>query len=313
MDLVAFIQAQPVASVIGSIYVSQNYLSAQKRIDSLLKIQTDRWSICISNNDSEDNLVTAYGCLLSVPDDRGRIGISFIHAVESGNELSADRVIILIGRLLSQKTIGHICDLIAGVAKGDVPANDLMGFLTEHFKQNSNSVLSATRHRVSPIKEIQQDCGGASITTWLAMAASHSRSPAPWEIYEEYSSYQTGIVSTISSFSNAKDRYLLSEYLYNINCVFQYDLITIESESQNLIRESTPLEVNPIRHNTKKVKIFNRQVLFFLTAIILILSIASLTNQTMSFKENNLELKNTIADLKNIIADLKTTINSMRR
>jgi hypothetical protein len=138
-------------------YISRNYLDAQRKIDALLETQTARWSICIANNYERDNLVTAYGCLLPIPDDNERIGISFIHAIESGNEISVEQVVVLIGCLLSQKKVERIGDLISGVAQGNISANDLIEFFTSHFRLSSNNLLSSSfsLERV-PIKEIQQ-------------------------------------------------------------------------------------------------------------------------------------------------------------
>ena len=125
--------------------------------------------------------------------------------------------------------------------------------------------------RVTPIKEIQQDCGGASVTTWLAMAASHAASPAPWEIYEEYS-HQTYVMSTISSFVGAKDKYLLSEYLYNTSHICQDNSSIIKLESQDLEEKPSADGIKSSKFNIKIPKLLNPQALLIIITIIMTLN-----------------------------------------
>jgi hypothetical protein len=200
--------------------ISKNYLSAQKRIDAVMETQMERWCFCLTNNYIEDNPVIAYGCLLQIPDDEGRIGISFIHGIESDENIGIDRIVVSIAHLLSQKTINHLSHLISKIARGTVRPEKLHEFLANYFSINSNYPKQFPSHNLNPIKEIQQDCGGASTVTWLAMAISHLDSPAPWEVYEKYS-YQDKVICTVSSFIGAQDKQLLSEYIYKAGHLIQ--------------------------------------------------------------------------------------------
>lgn len=295
---------------IQSKYISQNYLCSQRKIDALLETQTARWSICIANNNVRDDLVTAYGCLLPIPDDKGRIGISFIHAIESGNEMSVEQVVILIGCLLAQKKIGYISNLIGGVAKGNISANELIEFFTNHFRLSSNNLLSPSRSlKRFPIKEIQQDCGGATLTTWLAMATSHADSPAPWEIYEEYS-HQTDTVSTISSLDSAKNIYLLSEYLHISSHTFQNNSIETSPKKK---QKHDPEQITTVNanitnanyHKTKSRKVSVLAKIFVLNLGVMVLIIASLVNQFTFNRQREEELKNMVVEMKYIIKSMR--------
>lgn len=291
--------------------ISRNYLSAQNRIDSLLETQTSRWSVCIINSDANSSLVTAYGCLLPIPDSKGRIGISFIHAIESSNELTIDQVIILIARLLSSRMIGQVNDLIAGVAKGSIPANNLIKFITNHFSEDSNYVMPSSYRKISPIKQIEQDCGGASIATWLAMAVSHLDAPAPWEIYEEYSQ-KTGIVSAISSFIDAKETCLLSEYIYKIGCLSFNESTTADSKLQ-VPQTDSVTDIIVDSGNQKINKRTSLPRIFILIPVVTALIIAGLISQILSLREQNMNLKIVSTEIKETSMELQKIVRSLRR
>jgi hypothetical protein len=158
---------------------------------------------------------------------------------------------------------------------------------------------------------LQQDCGGASLVTWLAMATSHSDSPAPWEIYEEYS-HQTDTVSTISSFDSAKDVYLLSEYIGRMNYMCQNNLNQAKSTQKHDSEERTALAasmagVNPHNKNKnsrKRYSLINK--IFILNLAMMSLTIVSLINQAIFNRQYDEKLKNTIIEIKD-------TIKYMRR
>jgi hypothetical protein len=277
--------------------ISKNYLSAQKRIDTLLDTQTARWCFCSSNNYVDCRPVITYGCLLHVPDDTGRMGVSFIHGIESDEEFRGDQVVVSIAHLFSQKTIDKISLLIARVAKGTVHSGELIEFLTTHFNTKLN-YPPRPLYSINPIKEIRQDCGEASIITWLAMMISHSDIPAPWEIYEEYST-QDKALSILSSLPIAKDKYLLSEYICSIHYMSQNKLTVTEDIGRDpiIVKPSSISGSERIRPG-KNPKLNWRKLLNHLKQdylkialifilIIMTLSIIGLTIQVSSLQEKS--------------------------
>jgi hypothetical protein len=252
---------------------------------------------------------------LPIEDDKGRTGISFIHAIESDENLKIDQVVVSISQLLLQQTIGQLSELIAGVAKGTVTSNFILEFLTVNFqKHHQSSNYSLPKNR--PIKEIKQDCGGASAATWLAMAISHLNSPAPWEIYEEYS-YQTKLVSTVSSFNQATEKYSLSDYLYQIirepelskkssevfkrtpeKPVNSNSKVPPQENNANLTRSVT----HHINHDQASIEQSSSwQVALsigsLIVALISLIFLVSLKNEVASLQKQNAELTNTIESL----------------
>lgn len=95
-----------------------NYLPAQERIDSILETQVSRWHFCASRALPLSRPVLAYGCLLSMEDDKGRKGISFIHAVEIDSMSAAESVLQVICQKLLPENMGEIAWSIGGLAKG---------------------------------------------------------------------------------------------------------------------------------------------------------------------------------------------------
>jgi hypothetical protein len=233
---------------------------------------------------------------LPIEDDKGRTGISFIHAIESDENLKIDQVVVSISQLLLQQTIGQLSELIAGVAKGTVTSNFILEFLTVNFqKHHQSSNYSLPKNR--PIKEIKQDCGGASAATWLAMAISHLNSPAPWEIYEEYS-YQTKLVSTVSSFNQATEKYSLSDYLYQI--IREPELSKKSSEVFKRTPEK-PVNSNSNHDQASIEQSSSWQVALsigsLIVALISLIFLVSLKNEVASLQKQNAELTNTIESL----------------
>ncbi|MCB0210795.1 MAG: hypothetical protein KDJ52_15765 [Anaerolineae bacterium] len=199
---------------IATSVISKNYISAQRRIDSMLNTQISRWNFSISNLYSDEVPIVAYGCQLPIKDDKDRIGVSFIHAIESSENLPIDKIVVHIAQLLLPETIQNITQYLAEIAQGISPPTKIISFLIQKFKfQTINRLKSnGETNYISPIKKIEHDCGGASALAWLSITKSHLDILGPWEIYEEYE-YSKKLVSTLSSCRNAKKTYYLCEYM----------------------------------------------------------------------------------------------------
>lgn len=195
--------------------ISQNYLSAQRRIDNMLKTKVSRWHFSIANLNSHYPPVVAYGCNLSVNDDKGRSGVNFVHALEGDEPLGIDGIVVGITQLLTHQTIEELTKLLTNLAQGSKTPEEVIEYLIRHFSEKYIPSSDLQRTKNNPIKKIQHDCGGASAMAWLAMTISHLGDSSPWEIYEEYSQH-TGELSTVSSCVNASEVYFLSDYLYQL-------------------------------------------------------------------------------------------------
>ncbi len=211
----------------------QNYLPAQKRIDDLLKLHHLRWHFCIANMHRGQNPVVAYGTLLPIKDEKGRRGVSYIHAIEANEEMQVDDIVISLAKLLSLNTSNFISQALANIAQGEKKPDSFMQHISEQFLKLHSSYHQHTFIE-KPIKEIQHDCGGASIVAWLAMATSHLMISPVWEIYDMYHS-EGGFFSTVSSLEDAKEKWMLSKYLHQV--VYEHEILHILDTLH-----STPIE-----------------------------------------------------------------------
>lgn len=236
--------------------ISNNFLSAQRRIDRIMaKLNTPRWYFSIANLYANELPVVAYGCFLSSEDEKGRIGISFIHAVEVDSNSRLDEVMACIVRLLSQQNIDEISKLLSNLAKGLSTLDEVIRFLTNQFNSSYRRLTIQPLSKAQAINSIQHDCGGASAVAWLAMASSHFNIPVPWEIYEEYSSY-SGLIITKSSYTGSLKQYLLSEYLHK--AINFYELAQNQNVSYPVTRQNTSDSLDkissiPQEHNHRSI------------------------------------------------------------
>jgi hypothetical protein len=198
--------------------ISKNYLAAQERLDSLMEKQVSRWYLAVAKITINENPIVAYGCFLSAKDDKDRSGIRFIHAIESTSDWNAEDIVLAIIQMLSPKNTNKIRELISGVAIGNSIINDLTDYIASVCKKQdfNDSDTSPPYLNTRPIKEIKQDCSGATALAWLTMTISHSNTPPPWEIYEKYINY-TDTVSIFSSSSEAEKDLSLASYMYAIS------------------------------------------------------------------------------------------------
>jgi hypothetical protein len=193
--------------------ISENYLTTQRRLDFLIEQQASRWCLSISKLTDNENPVVAYGCLLPVKDEMNRLGVGFIHAIESNSDWSPENIVLAITKMLLPKNTNKMRQLISNIAIGNNALNDLTDYMASIYEnQDSFDSSKLIQQLNNPIKEIRQDCGGAVTLAWLAMITSHSNDHSPWEIYEEYS-HKTNIVSIISSSHEAVQELSLVSYL----------------------------------------------------------------------------------------------------
>jgi hypothetical protein len=198
--------------------ISENYLSAQERLDLLMERQVSRWYLSVVRKTINENPVVAYGCFFSAKDEKNRSGLRFIHAIESTSDWSAESIVLAIIQMLSSKNTSKIRELISGIAIGTYFPNELTDYMASVYgKQDLNNSSTSTLHlNTRPIKEIRQDCSGATAFAWLAMTISHYNASPPWEIYEKYMN-NTDTVSIFSSSSEAEKELSLSSFLYAIS------------------------------------------------------------------------------------------------
>lgn len=195
--------------------ISQNYLHVQKRLDDMLNAQAPRWHFAVANLSTSEQPVVGYGCPFAIPDDKGRIGLSFVHAIEVKPAEINKTVVCMIQFLLPSMT-EKLTKNLTGLAQGTISAQEFISSLTRPLDALSERIASLATKESNPLKEIQHDCGGATAVAWLSMAGSHAGISSPWEIYETCSR-TTGMVSTVSSYAGASEIYPLSSYLYQLN------------------------------------------------------------------------------------------------
>jgi hypothetical protein len=234
--------------------IPKNYISAQMRIDNMLRTKISRLFICITNLNGKEHPVVAYGRMLPIKDDNERNGIKFIHAIEIGDNLSIDEAIICI----AQQSIEEINDVLARLTSGDVSPENAIENITKKFSKPFRRKIPLPFTNGGPIKEIKNDC--MPIIAWLAMAISHNGVAPPWEIYEEYSQH-SGLVSTISSHVDAHEVISVSDYLYQS---FQYKaiadyLVNLRLQSKENIIYQNVIQKQRIREIPNDESIFNNE------------------------------------------------------
>lgn len=182
------------------------FLRAQRRIDSLLEQRQERLYLSASVVDGRALIV--YGCLFGLPDEHGRKGLTFVHAVEGAPSQVEDLVSLVIA-LVSPDVLVATSRRVGDVATGAATVEDLIGGLDRVAPP-----VSSSRHGVpapgSPrLGSIVHDCGGAPLA-WMAMTRAHSGLPGPWEIHDTI--LDDGRVATVSS-AGPRPQTLLSAYL----------------------------------------------------------------------------------------------------
>jgi hypothetical protein len=225
--------------------ISQNYLQAQKRIDTVIaKENISRWYLSIANLYANEKPTIAYGCLLLTEDDQGRQGINFIHAVEVPDDLRIDEVLICIIKLLSQENIKEISKALSDLAKGFTSIDYVVDFLTSHFIDPQYYSVDLFDDQNTVIHKIEHDCGG-SAPAWLAMTISHLNIPLPWEIYEHYSSIRR--LETVSSLHSSKE-YLLSSFLHQMifRNIFSEPYVSASKSQEVISKKNKPKNTNKL-------------------------------------------------------------------
>lgn len=191
-----------------------NYLDAQRYLDEQFKTPASRWWLVITNNHEGQCPVVAYGCRLAAKDDRGRVGLTFLHALQADAETKFDSLVTTVARMLEHGRTDP-GGLAGQVAEGK---RDLTSFLTvmeEEYNQNKSPGAVRYRPLGGPIREITHDCGGAAALAWLTMAASHVECYPPWQIGDRWDPSKALIV-TDSSARDAVGSIRLSEHLWRV-------------------------------------------------------------------------------------------------
>ena len=86
---------------VASDRVPRSFLAAQSRLDTVLQTGTLTWSMAFRHDSQETCPLVAYGTLIDSPDDKGRRGISFVHAFEVDSEYLLYEYVTAVAKLLS--------------------------------------------------------------------------------------------------------------------------------------------------------------------------------------------------------------------
>ena len=134
--------------------------------------------------------VVAYGVYVRSPDDKGRTGLRFVHALVLPKDISVFQAVLSILRTLSQAGIAGVCATVGRVAVEDT---DVLTCLASM----SNAVESAIVDTlVNPSREnegeeqsrsvpgISHDGAGCGPLAWLSQAWLHRHATPPWEVFD---------------------------------------------------------------------------------------------------------------------------------
>ncbi|HEY0072970.1 MAG TPA: hypothetical protein VGB77_02635, partial [Abditibacteriaceae bacterium] len=183
--------------------------------------------------------------------DKGRVGVPFLHAIETDQTTDILQIVNLIIQALSQQSFTKICESIEAIAQGRAQPLDIFNLLRIHFDHGRCRNLNFSQYKPMPNKSIAHDCGGASAAAWLAMATSHLTIVGPWEIFDHYSPTDE-FISTVSSYSKATQTLFLSEYLQA--AISNYEIQTMQAQrlppESNQQTKISVLEPEPMHSKT---------------------------------------------------------------
>lgn len=216
--------------------IPNSYISAQKRIDGLLRGSLHRPYISISNLGTSSLPLVVYGCNFPIKDEHGRLGLSFIHAIQDNTFPSAN-IVMSIARFLNPGTMDEISEYLASVAQGSVKPETFIRLVTDSFSSTQRIPKQPLEEYATPIRSITHDCVG-TVLAWAAMSASHSTTAPPWEIYDKYSNQdREGLLSTVSTAPSARKDYRLSEFILDVVC---RDILVQPNSADKKVASSTP-------------------------------------------------------------------------
>lgn len=167
--------------------VPASYLRTQARLDQALSTGSLSWSMAFVQEASAKGPLVVYGSFLGAPDDLGRRGLFFVHALELVQVADLVPSVDGIVALLSNYGVSLLALDIGAVAAGSVTVGDFLRSLAERVEKALDSQPTVQGLGLVPpcaVAAIEHDCAGASAIAWSAMARLHWSSPAPWEVYD---------------------------------------------------------------------------------------------------------------------------------
>jgi|GEM_PF-4367075 len=234
--------------------VTSNYIYVQKRIDEFLS--NNDVFLTLSFRYDKNNLIVAYGCTLNNPDEKGRIGITYTHAIEFSDCKLLYSCVFSIIQFLSLQSLNEHLKLVAGVAIGK--QNVLNVIKTIAHKIDNNIIYTKTTGKTNEIhKAIKHDCTGASSISWLTFANYFSNYDDTFEVFDriEQNSIFTFQISNIISNQITNASFIFSNLLHQKstnNSVLNNNETFITSQDK---KKQNKIKDNQIKNSNKIAKI----------------------------------------------------------
>jgi hypothetical protein len=293
--------------------IPESFLLAQQKLDTVLKTGKLSWSMSFRHDSRNTSPIVAYGSFTEAPDDKGRIGIFFIHAIELKHPNGIHSCVESIIALLSHKMIRDLTRIIADLAIGKLPADKSLLLISrnlekriEDWNDRENFIYQSKDENIR-IRAIVHDCAGAAALAWLTTAYLKNNSNPPWEVYDmvdETGNIQTFVTSNDNQIIHASGilRRDVKQYLDSILSnqprpqipipLIQKKSIEILSKQEEISKTFPPKSETPIEKSSrgKLIKAFLFSIVLLL--VILIMSWSNKRNEPESSAIQQLEQRN---------------------
>jgi hypothetical protein len=182
------------------------FLPAQRRIDDLLERRPQRVGVAVSAGSGGDALAV-WGCHFPLPDEHGRLGLTFVHGIVGDRRQALDLMSRVIA-MVSPDNLQRIGELVGRIATGAAELGELLPRLDRSGGFHPLPEEHA-ESRPPAFGSIVHDCGGAPFA-WLAMVRRHGTPGGPWEVHDTL--LPDGRIATVAPGSRLP-RVLLSDLL----------------------------------------------------------------------------------------------------
>lgn len=165
------------------------YLQVQHRVDAFTELTGRSWCMAMAYDGPTQTAAVGFGSLFRLADDRGRTGITYLHAVVLTRPTLIPAVVLGVIRFLNPTVIDQLLESVGQVAQQQVGADDFVAWAAEHLRAGIPPEAPPSRPFAgagSRINEVVHDCGGASAVAWLTLAGNLSGDGESWEVFDEY-------------------------------------------------------------------------------------------------------------------------------
>jgi len=157
----------------------------QARIDEFVAARQE-WSVAFSCRTHDGTTAVGYGGRVEAPDDKGRMGIRFVHValVPAAHLVECTRAVL---EALSPAMIGELAGAVAAAALGTQPPESVVRMAQRRLESARHDTAARAAAPVTSanlLYQVVQDTAGAGPFTWMLLAAQQAGRPGPWQVHD---------------------------------------------------------------------------------------------------------------------------------